>query len=156
MWRTLSTLVLVTSLALWPGTAFARIDAPPRKTAQSTAVTKEFLVGDWTTRNEEFGRTVEIIWTVSPDGSLAYQFIIDGVGGDKSSGTWSIEGDVLTERWIRAFGNIVTGTGRVERVDDNTLRLVIIDNGHPDYSGKVRIYRRRGAPQISLFAGPEQ
>ena len=32
------------------------------------------------------------------------------------------------------------------------MRLTIIDNGHPEYTGIVRIYRRRGGPQLSMLA----
>ena len=123
--------------------------APGNTRAQTTGVTREYLVGEWVTRNDEQGRDVEVYWTVRADGSLGYRFVIDGVASEGSSGTWALDGDRLTEHWNRAFGVIATGIATLERIDGNTMRLTIVDNGHPDYAGKVRVYRRRGGPQVS-------
>lgn len=118
---------------------------------QSAERPREFFVGEWSTRNVEFGRDVEIYWTLFADGRLAYRFVIDGVASEGSRGTWSVQGNRLEERWIRAGGETETGAGAIEWIDDNTLHLTIIDNGNPDYERKVRVYRRRGPPQVSMF-----
>ena len=110
-----------------------------------------FFVGAWETHNVEFSRTVRIVWTLWEDGRLLYHF---GTGPDGalvpgSTGTWALSGDEMHERWNRADGTRDFGRGRVERIDDNTIRLTIIDNGHAEYKGLVRIYRRLGPPQLA-------
>lgn len=117
--------------------------------AQLPGITREYLPGEWVTRNEEQGRDVEVFWTVRADGTLGYRFVIDGIASLGNPGTWTLEGDTLTEVWQRPFGGTGRGIAKLERIDDNTMRLIIIDNGHPDYAGKIRIYRRRGGPQVS-------
>lgn len=124
--------------------------------AQDHAVSSTYLVGEWVSRSTEFGREVEIFWTLWPDGKLHYRFIVDGVASEGSRGTWTIEGTIVTENWIRPNGETETGRGTIEWIDDNTLRLSIIDNGNADYQGMVRVYRRRGAPQISMLARDDE
>lgn len=108
------------------------------------------LVGVWETRNVEQGRDVAIAWIVKDDGTLDYEFVVDGQAFRGSTGTWQVDGDgMLTERWNRDGGTVETGRASLQLLDANTLKLTIIDNGEPSYTGKVRIYRRRGAPQIT-------
>lgn len=120
--------------------------------AQQSAITREFMFGEWSTRNIEFGQDVEILWTLWPDSRLAYRFIIDGMVVEGSRGTWEIEAPTVIERWVRPNGETGVGRGTIEKIDDNTLRLTIGENGDPNYRGVVRVYRRRGAPQISMFS----
>ncbi|CAN0433275.1 unnamed protein product, partial [Phaeothamnion confervicola] len=103
-----------------------------------------YLVGEWVSRNVEFGRDVEIFWTLWPEGRLHYRFIVDGVAIEGSRGTWTTDGTIVTENWLKPDGGTGVGRGRVERIDDDTLRLSIIDNGNANYQGMVRVYRRRG------------
>lgn len=121
------------------------------RVAQSPTVTSAYLVGEWYTRNFEQNRDLKIFWTVRGDGTLSYMFVTDGIAAEGSQGTWTLEGNRLTERWHRPAGLIGTGTATLERIDDNTMRLTIIDNGHPDYAGKIRVYRRRTGPQVSML-----
>lgn len=109
----------------------------------------EFFLGTWETRNTEQGRDVRIIWTLKPDRSLDYEFEVDGDAFKGSSGTWDYRGGVMHERWSRPDGTAGMGRGRIERIDDDTIGLTIIDNGDPSYTGLVRIYRRRGPPGLS-------
>ena len=148
------TLFLMAWLTFQPTESMATGE-PPRpalsgpRLAQSVERPREFFVGEWSTRNVEFGRDVEIFWTLFADGRLAYRFVVDGVSSEGSRGTWTVEGNRLEERWIIADGRTETGTGMIEWIDDNTLRVTIVDNGNPDYERNVRIYRRRGPPQVS-------
>lgn len=53
----------------------------------------------------------------------------------------------MTERWNRPDGTSGMGRATVERIDDNTFRLTVIDNGADEYRGLVRVYRRLGPAQ---------
>ena len=86
-------------------------------------------------------------WTVFADGRLAYDYVLDGVAQLGSTGTWSLEGNTLREDWVRPDGSRGIGGGMVERIDEDTIRLTIVDNGNEAYRGLVRIYRRR--PPVS-------
>ena len=117
--------------------------------AQKSGFSIEYFVGEWTTRNTEFGLDVQIDWTLWRDGRLAYLFTVNGVQSEGSSGTWIFEGPFMHEQWQRADGTTGTGRGRLEWLDDNAFRLTIEDNGHAQYRGLSRIYRRKGARSIS-------
>jgi hypothetical protein len=105
------------------------------------------MLGSWETNTVEAGRALRLGWTLFADGSLAYDLVIDGVERLGSTGTWSLDGGSLREQWIRPDGSRGSGVGTVERVDDHTIHLTIIDNGDAAYNGIVRIYRRR--PPVS-------
>lgn len=124
----------------------AQSGAPPQRARQ---LTPDFFVGTWATRNVEFGRDVEIFWTLWKDGKLAYRFSIDGIPFDGSTGTWDFDGTFMRERWNRTDGSVGSGYGSVEWIDDDTIRLTIVDNGEPSYTGMSRVYRRTGPPQLS-------
>jgi hypothetical protein len=126
-------------------------NSPPdvQRMAQSGGLTREFFLGSWRTENFEFGNNVEIIWSLFRDGRLAYEFNVNGIWSRGSDGTWVFEGDVMTEHWIREDGSRGLGRGKVEKIDDNTISLTILDNGHEPYRGMVRISRRIGPPQLS-------
>lgn len=115
----------------------------------SQPLDSQFFVGTWETRNIEDGRDVTIRWILKDDGSLAYEFVVDGVWFPGSSGRWTYGDGTMTEEWHRPDGLIERGTGAIEKIDDATIRLRILDNGDPSYEGRVRIYRRIGRPQIS-------
>lgn len=145
--------LMLCSLLLFPSpadTAGARSGLALQVQAEAPQITRGYMVGEWVTRNVEFGRDVEIGWTVRADGTLSYRFKVDGTSSEGSPGTWAIDNDVVTEHWQRPFGLTGTGTARIEAIDQNTMRLTIIDNGHPEYAGMVRIYRRLGGPQLSM------
>lgn len=127
---------------------------PQLRMAQSPSITRDYLPGEWYTSNVERSQTVEIYWSVFRDGRLSYQFVINGASADGSKGTWTLDGDHLTEHWQRPFGLTGIGTAKVEAIDVNTMRLTIIDNGHPEYAGLVRIYRRVGGAQLSMHEHP--
>jgi hypothetical protein len=118
------------------------------------ALEREFLVGVWETRNNELGRDVQVIWTARSDGSLDYDFVIDGVTSRGSTGTWDFRDGILVEKWHRNDGSTAIGRGSIEKLDDNTFRLTVIDNGHPEYRGLQRIYRRLRAPQTVQISSP--
>ncbi|MEZ5852073.1 MAG: hypothetical protein R3D68_15645 [Hyphomicrobiaceae bacterium] len=110
------------------------------------------LVGVWETRNVEEGRDVGIAWIVKPDRTVDYEFNVDGTVFPGSTGTWEIDAaGILTEHWHRGNGVIESGRAQLALRDAHTLKLTILDNGNAAYTGKVRIYRRRGASQLSLF-----
>jgi hypothetical protein len=115
----------------------------------SLPVDRQFFVGTWETRNIEDGRDVTIRWILKDDGSLAYEFIVDGVWFPGSSGRWAYGDGTMTEEWNRPDGRMERGRGSIEKIDDATIRLRILDNGDPTYQGRVRVYRRIGPPQIS-------
>lgn len=136
--------------------ADARSGAAAHDVAQSggnqpkqQTLTSAFFVGTWTTRNIEFGRDVEIEWTLWRDGTLAYRFAVDGLAFDGSTGTWHYDGALMHEQWNRPDGSIGSGRGSVELIDDDTIRLTIVDNGDPTYAGMSRVYRRKGPAQLS-------
>ncbi|MBS0243716.1 MAG: hypothetical protein JSS20_16185, partial [Proteobacteria bacterium] len=108
---------------------------------------RDYFVGAWQTRNVEFGKDVEVIWTVRADGTLDYQFSIDGIAYRGSSGTWDFRDGTLHEHWNRPDGSTGDGRASIERIDDNTFKLTVIDNGHSEYRGIARIYHRLGSPQ---------
>lgn len=114
--------------------------------------TRAWFVGAWETRNVEFGRDVRIVWRLYEDGRLGYDFEVDGVATRGSDGVWEWRPPVMHETWLRADGRRESGHARIERIDDNTLRLIIADNGAAEYTGKVRIYRRIGPAQVSNAA----
>lgn len=118
-----------------------------RSRAQAAVLAREYLIGSWETHNIEFGRDVRIVWTVRGDSSLDYDFVVDGVASRGSSGTWDFRDGMLIENWSRPDGTTGAGRASIERIDDNSFRLTIIDNGNADYRGLVRIYRRRSGPQ---------
>lgn len=115
--------------------------------AEGAAITKAYLVGVWETHNSEHGRDVRIVWTVRADSSLDYDFVVDGVGSRGSTGTWDFRDGTLYESWVRPDGSTGAGHAALERIDENTFRLTVIDNGDPGYRGLVRIYRRLGPAQ---------
>ena len=111
---------------------------------------RAYFIGVWETRNQELGRDVKVIWTVRGDHSLDYDFVVDGVSGRGSTGTWDFRDGVLIENWRRPDGTTGTGRASIEKIDANTFRLTVIDNGDPQYRGVVRIYRRlRGTPIVN-------
>lgn len=116
--------------------------------APETRLSKEYFIGSWEFHGQEFGRDVRIIWNLWGDGRLAYDFIVDGVPLAGSTGNWNFRDGVMYEHWLRPDGTTGDGRGSVERIDQNTLRLIIIDNGSDNYRGMSRIYRRRGPPQL--------
>ena len=126
--------------------------------AEPAPLTRAWFVSAWETRNVEFGREVRIVWRLWENGRLDYDFWVDGAVLPGSSGTWDWRDGIMHERWERADGRVDLGTGRIERIDDNTLRLTIVDNGDPSYTGKIRIYRRIGPPQTveAAPAGPRR
>lgn len=116
---------------------------------QNAKLTHDYFVGEWTTRNLEFGQDVEIIWTLWRDGTLAYRFTVDGVASAGSPGTWHFDGKIMHEHWDRHDGSKGLGRGFVAWIDENTLRLTVVDNGDPRYQGLSRVYRRTPPPKIS-------
>ncbi|MGE0701291.1 MAG: hypothetical protein AB7O57_19505 [Hyphomicrobiaceae bacterium] len=120
--------------------------APGIRIAQ--ALDRGYFVGAWETHNTEHGRDVRIVWTVRDDSSLDYDFVVDGVGFRGSTGTWDFRDGTLYETWVRPDGSTGSGTASIERIDDNTFRLTVIDNGADEYRGLVRVYRRLGPPQF--------
>lgn len=140
--------VIVGLLLPIPGEA-RRSDGP--RLAQTT-LPHAFFIGAWEAQLTEFDRNFRIIWTLWENGRLAYHFgdLPDGPLVRGSSGSWRVTGDELHEVWERPDGTRGAGRGKVERIDENTLRLTIIDNGIPAYTGLVRIYRRIGVPQLSM------
>ena len=154
-------LVFTTSTTTF-ASAHARKDAPAApygaesshslhrnsRSAQRAELTHAWFVGAWETRTTEFGRDVRIIWTLWDDGRLAYDFVVDGVASRGSDGTWGYRDGIMREDWVRPDGSTGMGRGTVEKIDDNTLRLTIIDNGSAEYQGLSRIYKRLGPPQV--------
>jgi hypothetical protein len=115
------------------------------------ALDRAYFVGAWETQNREFGRDVQVIWTVRSDGSLKYDFVIDGAPSRGSTGTWDFNDGMLIENWDRADGSTGSGRASIEKIDDQTFRLTVIDNGAPEYRGLVRTYRRLDSPQTRVF-----
>ncbi len=128
-----------------PVSAWLEAAARPRLAELS----QDFFPGTWETRNVEFGQDVTIIWTLWGSGRLAYSFVVDGVASDGSAGHWTVANGVMIERWLRRDGTEALGRGSVEKIDDNTIRLTIIDNGGAAYRGLSRVYRRRAPAQVS-------
>ena len=108
---------------------------------------RAYFIGAWESHNVEFGRDVRIVWTVRADSSLDYEFVVDGVSYRGSTGTWDFRDGTLLENWVRPDGTTGAGRASIERIDDNSFRLTVIDNGNADYRGLVRIYKRRPGPQ---------
>lgn len=134
----------------------AAFGAAPRGPALAEATApldRQFFIGTWETRNYEHGRDVRILWLLRPDGTLDYEFQVDGIWSRGSSGTWEFRDGVMHEEWHRAEGRRDRGRGSVEKLDENTIKLTIIDNGNPEYTGLMRVYRRLGPPQIVDGAG---
>lgn len=149
----LVTLAITALLALAsgpaPGGLFSTAAARGLERIDSAPVTRSYLIGVWETHNIEFGRDVRVTWTVRGDGSLDYDFVVDGGAFRGSTGTWDVGEGILTERWNRPDGTSGMGRATVERIDDNTFRLTVIDNGADEYRGLVRVYRRLGPAQLS-------
>ena len=122
--------------------------SPDTRRAQRADLTRAWFVGSWETRNIEFGREVTIIWTLWEDGRLAYDFVVDGVPSRGSTGTWEYRDGIMHEDWLRPDGSTGAGHGRVEKIDENTLRLTISDNGRTEYQGLSRVYKRLAPPQV--------
>lgn len=148
----MSRLAFVLTLALtlvWP----APSDAHEPRGAQvaQSKISRDFFVGAWEAQVEEFDKRYRIIWTLWEDGRLIYHFgeLPYGPLLRGSSGAWRVDRDEVHEVWERPDGSRGAGYGRVEKVDENTIRLTIIDNGDPRYTGLVRVYRRIGAPELS-------
>ena len=150
------------ALVIIAGTTFGTTESlaatGPQRLTQGAAqpqpagkLTHDFFVGAWTTRNVEFGRDVEIVWTLWRDGTLAYRFAVDGIPFEGSRGTWVYDGTLMHEQWDRPDGTVGAGRGSVEWIDNDTIRLTIVDNGDPTYRGMSRVYRRTGPAQLSLF-----
>ncbi len=131
------------------GFAHLRLAQLSQTQSPSAQITPAYLIGTWETVNLELGQSVRIIWTLWGDGRLLYHF--DTAGGlvRGSTGTWTLEGDVVREEWVRPDGTRGAGRGTVEKLDEDTIRLTIIDNGHPEYKGISRVYRRLGEPKLS-------
>lgn len=147
MLRYVGNLLCVVVLMLATAAGPARAQAPPDP---GSPLTTDFFVGEWSTRNLEFGRDVEIFWTLYRDGTLAYRFIVDGIEGSGDGGTWEFLGTTMEERWRRPNGTEGLGRSTIEKIDEDTIRLIILDNGFDQYRGLQRIYRRRGTPKLSL------
>ncbi len=137
---------------LLPSWSEARRSEGPRLMQATQAPTRDFYVGAWAAHVTEFERRIRIVWTLWEGGRLAYHFadLPDGPLVRGSVGTWRVVGNEMHESWERPDGSRGAGHGNVVRIDDNTLRLIIIDNGYPEYAGLVRIYRRVGVPQLSM------
>jgi hypothetical protein len=150
MSRLLLVFCLVTAV-LSPFGGAAR-EGDGRKRMAQSELTREFFVGAWEADVTEFGRRLRITWTLWENGRLAYHFqeLPDGPIVRGSGGTWRLAGNEMHERWERPDGTSGAGRGTVERIDERTVRLTIVDNGHPEYTGLVRIYRRVGEPQLSM------
>lgn len=129
------------------------IAGPRRERAQTQVLDRAYFIGVWESKGVEFGRDIQIFWTVRNDGSLDYDFVVDGAAFRGSTGTWDFRDGTLYESWVRADGTTGSGRAAIERIDDNTFRLTVIDNGAPEYQGLVRIYKRKAAPQTVNCAG---
>ena len=102
--------------------------AVPMQLAQGSdrdgaALDRAYFVGAWETQNREFGRDVQVIWTVRSDSSLKYDFVIDGAPSRGSTGTWDFNDGMLIENWDRADGSTGSGRASIEKIDDQTGRL---------------------------------
>lgn len=126
----------------------------PEAPATGVARPRSWFVGTWETRNIEFGRDVTIFFVMRDDGSLAYDFVVDGEARQGSTGTWEVRDGELHEGWRRPDGSTGRGRGAIEVIDESTFRLTIVDNGFAPYRGLVRIYRRKPIPQLSQAASP--
>jgi hypothetical protein len=115
--------------------------------AEARPLDRDYFIGVWESDGVEFGHTVHITWTVRSDSSLDYDFIVDGVAFRGSTGTWDFRDGTLYENWARPDGSTGAGRASIERIDDDSFRLTVIDNGHEEYRGLVRIYKRRAPPQ---------
>lgn len=136
-----------------PAAAIAAPRSPAHTVhADTRLLDRDYFVGVWESRNIEFDRDVEIIWTVRNNSTLDYDFIIDGTPYRGSSGTWDFRDGTLYESWLRPDGSTGNGQAAIERIDDNTFRLTVIDNGAAQYRGLVRIYKRRAPPQTVKLA----
>lgn len=120
---------------------------PIARLAQAASLDRSYFIGVWETRNMEFGRDVRVFWTVRRDNSLDYDFVVDGEAFRGSTGTWDFRDGILYESWVRPDGSTGAGRAAIERIDDDTFKLTVIDNGAEEYRGLVRIYRRRAPPQ---------
>lgn len=138
--------ILLSLFSLGLPSAHVRAEQP----AQSAPLTREFFVGLWETRNVEHGRDVRILWQLHENGSLNYVFEVDGVPFEGSKGTWEFRDGIMQENWDRPDGSKGQGRGSVEKIDENTISLRILDNGSPEYTGLVRTYRRLGPAQLVL------
>ena len=119
------------------------------------AVSRDYMLGSWRAETLEFGHDIEIVWSLSGDGRLVYDLVrVDGVERQGSTGTWMLEDDVVTEHWVRPDGSTGVGRGRIEKIDEQSFWLTILDNGSPEYTGIRRLYRRIGPPQLSLGVSP--
>lgn len=125
--------------------------AVPAAPLAAQQLDKTYFVGAWETHNVELGHDVRVVWTVREDGTLAYDFEVDGVASIGSTGTWDFRDGTLYEYWNRPDGSHGEGRAQIERIDDDHFKLTVIDNGAPDYRGLVRIYRRLGQRQLSLL-----
>ena len=129
------------------GSASGQRQAVRYNSLAEAALDRAYFIGVWETHNTEFGRDVRIVWTVRNDSSLDYDFVVDGEGFRGSTGTWDFRDGILLESWLRPDGSTGAGRAAIERIDDNTFKLTVIDNGTEEYRGLVRIYRRRAPPQ---------
>lgn len=144
-WLAAVLVVLLAALSPWSAhTGGAQEAARPGASDPGAHFSRSDLIGVWETRNVEFGHVVEIVWTLYDDGRLAYDFVVDGRPQPGSGGTWDYRDGVVVERWPRPDGSTGTGRGALERLDIDTMRLTIIDNGIDVYRGLARVYRRRG------------
>lgn len=131
----------------WPSHATRSPSGVLAHDVQAPALDRAYFIGVWETHNTEFGRDVRVFWTVRNDGSLDYDFVVDGEGFRGSTGTWDFRDGTLFENWLRPDGTSGMGRAAVARIDDDTFKLTVIDNGAEEYRGLVRIYRRRAPPQ---------
>lgn len=131
------------------GTPSRLAQQSPPAAAKPAMRPRGWFVGTWETRNIEHGRDVTIVFVMRDDGSLAYDFIVDGEPHRGSTGTWEVRDGELIEGWRRPDGSTGAGRGSIEVIDESTFRLTIVDNGHESYRGLVRVYRRKPVPQLS-------
>ncbi|MDA1231857.1 MAG: hypothetical protein O2856_13880 [Planctomycetota bacterium] len=79
-----------------------------------------------------------IQWSARSDGLCNYVMTTSDGRALSQAGTWSFSDGVLYE----VFEDGSKGKASVVFPDENTMRLTILDNGVPDYTGRVRDYRR--------------
>lgn len=96
------------------------------------------MVGVWRSISNEFGDSVEMIYTANADGT--YQYFARNAQGATAQdhGLWQYSNGILYQK----FSNGGSGKGSIEWLDRNTFVLTIIDNGTPAYNGVKRRYHR--------------
>lgn len=96
------------------------------------------LLGMWQAEVVEDNRPQRITVTFHSDGRTDYQFEDNLLGIDKRQGTWRFDDGILYEQYQDGR----EGQARIDWLDIDTFRLIILNNGVPDYNNKKRVYRR--------------